>query len=588
VASVIGRQFSAEPLQVIADTPLQQTVLQLLADLSEAEMTRLITADPEWIYLFQHAMTHEVAYESLPYARRQQLHAAVASWLATKYQHNLKPLHPVLAYHYSRADNHSKALEFALLAADEARHIFANREAIDLYNLAERHLAALADESLWETAVHLYLSRGNVLILLGDLATAFADAENALALADENGDQGSTAVAYNLMAEIRYRQGAFDEVQVLTAKIIKELNSVAAKDQLARAYIWAGWTASSKLDYSVAMEYLEMAKQICQQENDNYLLARVYEAISFTRYSQKELELSLMAMQQGVELSREFSTPINVGIALSNVGFVQFTLGRYQEAVRTFNEAVQIGKESGKNLYALAMTNRAAAYSRLGNFESALADFEAAVDLLTTMNYPSLLVEAHLFWGFEYFCPLQRWQKAKGQFEQAQSLIDLQPESYIEEMARLLIGLGQVEIFSGSLSTAKKYLREAHKLIDEKELIWWQPIVEYFLGIACKNQDNLTHAESYFQSSLISAKEGCPDFNALAYLSLAELETNLQKREELLEKSVLTAKNRSRFGDKLVCFQRAGHLLSESKNGRLKKLGEECLASVNKAGFVLS
>ncbi|VAW39087.1 Adenylate cyclase, partial [hydrothermal vent metagenome] len=76
VASVIGRQFAAEPLQVIAETPTQQAVLSLLADLSKTEMTRLITADPEWVYLFQHAMTHEVAYESLPYARRQLLHAA--------------------------------------------------------------------------------------------------------------------------------------------------------------------------------------------------------------------------------------------------------------------------------------------------------------------------------------------------------------------------------------------------------------------------------------------------------------------------------------------------------------------------------
>mgnify|MGYP002622782712 CR=1 FL=1 len=586
VASVIGRQFSAEPLQVIADTPMHKTVLQLLSDLSEAEMTRLITADPEWIYLFQHAMTHEVAYESLPYARRQQLHAAVANWLATKYEHNLKPLHSVLAYHYSRADIHSKALEYALLAADEARHIFANREAIDLYNLAERHLTALSDDDLWETAVHLYLSRGNVLILLGDLATAFADAEKALALANENEDQGSTAVAYNLMAEIRYRQGAFDEVQVLTAKIIDDLSKVAAKDQLARAYIWAGWAASSKLDYSAALDYLELAKQICQRENNNYLLARVYEAISFTRYSQKELELSLKAMQQGVELSREFSTPINVGIALSNVGFVQFTLGRYEEAVATFNEAVQIGKESGKNLYALAMTNRAAAYSRLGNFESALADFEAAVDLLTTMNYPSLLVEAHLFWGFEYFCPLQQWQQAKSQFEQAQTLIDLQPESYIEERARLWVGLGQVEAFSGSLTEAKKFLSDAYHLIQERELIWWLPIVEYFLGVVSQRQGERVEATSYFRRSLSSAKEGSPDFNALVYLGLAELETNLQKREEFLEKTVMTARSRSRFGDKLVCFDRAGRLLLGSRDGRLKKLGEKCLAAVNKVGLV--
>ena len=579
VASVIGRQFSAEPLQVIAETPRQKTVLNLLSDLSESEMTRLITADPEWVYLFQHAMTHEVAYESLPYARRQQLHAAVAAWLAIKYQNNLKPLHAVLAYHYSRAANHAQALQYATLAADEARNIFANREAIELYNLAETHLTALGVKSRWETAVHLYLSRGNVLILLGDLTTAFTDAENALALANVHDDQGSTAVAYNLMAEIRYRQGAFDEVQDLTTKTINDLKNGIDKDQLARAYIWAGWAASSKLNYSAALRDLERAEEICKQENNNLLLARVYEAISFTRYSQKELVLSLEAMQQGVELSREFSTPINIGIALSNVGFVQYTLGQYEEAVRTFNEAVLIGKESGKNLYALATTNRAATFSRLGDFKSALADFEHAVDLLATMNYPSLQVEAHLFWGFEYFGVLQKWQEARKQYEEAERLIDLQPDSYIEEKARLLAGLGQVEIHSGSLAKAKIYLRDSYKLIDEKELIWWRPIAEYFLGIVSKLEGNAVQASRYFQKSLSSSQNGCPDFKPLVYLELANLELEVEKREDLLEECILSARHRSRYGDKILCLENAGFLLSKSDKDRLRLLGEESLAT---------
>ncbi|MBK8901871.1 MAG: tetratricopeptide repeat protein [Anaerolineaceae bacterium] len=577
VASVIGRQFSAEPLQVIAQTPLQQTVLRLLTDLSDAEMTQLVTADPEWIYLFQHAMTHEVAYESLPYARRQQLHAAVASWLAHKYQHNLKPLHSVLAYHYSRADNHQEALQYAILAADEARNIFANREAIDLYTLAERHLQALADEGLWETAVHLYLSRGNVLILLGGLTTAFTDAEKALDLAQGNGDQGSTAVAYNLMAEIRYRQGAFDDVKSLTGIIINKLKTVADPDQLARAYIWAGWAASSRLDYSAAMLYLERAKDICQQENNNYLLARVYEAISFTRYSEKELELSLEAMQQGVELSREFSTPINVGIALSNVGFVQFTLGQYQEAVKTFDEAVSIGKESGKNLYALAMTNRAAALSRLGSFKAALSDFESALDLLTTMNYPSLQVEAHLFWGFEYYSPLQKWDEAKVQYEAAKQLIDLQPESYIEETARLLVGLGQVELNSGNTLAAKQYLQDAYKLMNDKDLIWWQPVAEHFLGIVFKLEGNFFEAINWFERSLSASEDGCPDFKCFTFLELASFASGPEEREALLEKSILSATERSRFMDKVACYKTAGPLLAQSRIQRLRTIGENCL-----------
>ena len=578
VASVIGRQFAAEPLEVIADTPLQKSVLSLLADLSKAEMTRLITADPEWVYLFQHAMTHEVAYESLPYARRQQLHAAVATWLATKYQSNLKPLHAVLAYHYSRADNHAKAVQFAILAADDARNIFANREAVDLYTLAETHLAVLEIERYWETAVHLYLSRGAVLILLGDLATAFTDAENALDLAAKYDDQGSTAVAYNLMAEIRYRQGQFQDVLSLASIVVDSMENQAAPDQLARSYIWAGWAASSQMDYEHALFLLNKAEKICKQQNDNYLLARVYEALGFTHYLLKDLDRSLQAMKQSVSLSRQFSTPINIGLSLSNIGFVQFTSGKYEEAVLTFNEAVAIGRESGRNLLAPALTNRAAALSRLGKFSVALSDFEEAIDLLATMNYPSLQVEALLFWGFEYFSVLQQWQEARAKYEEAQKLIELQPDSYIEEKARLLIGLGQVELSTNNLEAAKQFLEKATKLIDEKKLIWWRPIADYFLGISTLQEKNNAVAKKYFLAGLSASEIGCPDFMPMHYLELAKLEQKGLNQRKLLVNCIETAKERSRFTDKVDCLREAGQmLLAYDQQPELFELGENSI-----------
>ncbi|MBK8130983.1 MAG: hypothetical protein IPK53_19405 [bacterium] len=51
-------------------------------------------------------------------------------------------LHP-LAYHYNRAGIHQEGLHYALAAANDARDIFSNQEAVELYNLAEAHLPAL-------------------------------------------------------------------------------------------------------------------------------------------------------------------------------------------------------------------------------------------------------------------------------------------------------------------------------------------------------------------------------------------------------------------------------------------------------------
>ncbi|MCA9953842.1 MAG: tetratricopeptide repeat protein, partial [Anaerolineales bacterium] len=589
VASVIGRQFSAEPLQVIAQTPLQQTVLRLLTDLSEAEMTRLVTADPEWIYLFQHAMTHEVAYESLPYARRQFLHAAVASWLAQKYQHNLKPLHSLLAYHYSRADNHPEALQYAILAADEARNIFANREAIDLYTLAEKHLQALADDGLWETAVHLYLSRGNVLILLGDLTTAFTDAEKALELAQVNGDQGSTAVAYNLMAEIRYRQGAFDEVQTLTQKVIDSQEESIEADQLARAYIWAGWAASSKLDHETGLKWLQKARDICARTNNNYRLALALEAIGFVYYGQRNLENALEAMQQSVDLSRDFSTPVNIGFAQNNVAFIEFEAGRAEDALKTFDEAVALGRTTSRNLLAITLYNQAAVYAYLGQFASARANLNEALELLDPIQHSRQMIELNLYWGYDFSMALKDYADARMRFETAKEIIDRQPEYYPEERARLLIGLGQLELAAENWLLAHNLLVEAKELIEARQLSWWAPAVHYYLALVhVQAMDLLAAKEELLQGLAKIEQSGCPDYKPLLLIKLAEIATDDANRFELISEAVAVAERRARFVDRITCLKKAGELLLRFASDNASKNGKDILEEARRLESVLN
>jgi tetratricopeptide (TPR) repeat protein len=577
VASVIGRQFAAEPLTMLSAEPSPQVVVEMLANLSAAEMTRLVEAAPAWIYLFQHAMTHEVAYESLPFGRRQMLHALIADWLIETHEDNLPPIYPALAYHYGRAANDEKGLEYALKAGHAARDIFANQEAVDLYSQAERHLQALGEEGWWETAVDLYLSRSNALIRLGNLDVAFNDATHALRIAEQHQVINALAQSCNLMAQIRYRQGDYEAVLRLTNRAITLSSKELPADLLASAYTWAGWAASSQMHYDLALSYLNQAEQICVAENDNFRLALVMEAVSYTHYLRQEMELSLAAMQRSVALSRQFSTPINLGIALNNIGFVQYMLGRYDEAVQTFDEAVVIGRESGRNLLVPALSNRAAALCGMGHFSAALLDFQEADDLLRSMNYPGLWVEMRLFWGFEYYSALAEWEQARQQFEQARQWMDLQPEAYGEERVRLLLGLGLVDLRQGSLPEAQTWLHDADLLIAERGFAWWQPVVAYFLGLLYLQNRQQVEAKAHFERGLAASNEGgCPDYKPLLLLQLALLEEG-EKQAAYLEQCVTAVNKRSRFLDRLWCLRQAGTLLARYPEPQRQELGQRCL-----------
>lgn len=589
VASVIGRQFGLDTLGGINPDRSRNFLVELLSELSDAEMTQLIAYDPELTYLFQHAMTREVAYESLPYARRQSLHEAIADWLAERYADNLKPLYPVLAYHYSRTDIHEKGLHYALAAAHDARDIFANKEAIELYRLAETHLKAMGEETWWETAVEIYLARGQVLLLLGDFVTATVDSERAIVLATVHNDASKMAQSCNLLAELKYRQSSFEDVQTLTEQVIASFSDQVPADEQARAYQWAGMAASAMLNYESALMRLGQAEQICQATHNNRRMARVLEAIAFVYYSQKQLERALEAMQKSVALSRDFSNPVNVGFALSNIALIQSNLGKIEEALTTLNEAIQLARGTSRNLLAYALSNRAEVLTWLGRFAEALRDFEESHNEFAEMADESGLVETYLLWAYEYSSALGEWQEAKAYFDEAKRLIEAKPDSYPEKLPRLLIGLGQIELKNGSIRQAEMLFQQAESLIEERYLAWWRPIAYYFAGLA-KIEAGDREGGNVCLSKARDAIEqgGCPDYLPLIYLELAKLERNHQQRLHLFERSIKAANERSRTMDRIVCLETAGKILLDCDELPFQQIGDAALHTADKLKTSLS
>ena len=71
-------------------------------------------------YIFKHALTQEVAYNSLLLERRKQLHEHVGHAIETIYTASLDDHVAELAHHFSRSGNQSKAVEYLHLAGTQA------------------------------------------------------------------------------------------------------------------------------------------------------------------------------------------------------------------------------------------------------------------------------------------------------------------------------------------------------------------------------------------------------------------------------------------------------------------------------------
>ena len=101
--------------------------------LTQAVLTVREQPEPDLAYGFRHALTQEVAYESLPYATRSTLHERLGDYIETSAVGRLDQHLDQLAYHYALGQNETKKREYLLKAARRAQGVYANAAAIDYY-----------------------------------------------------------------------------------------------------------------------------------------------------------------------------------------------------------------------------------------------------------------------------------------------------------------------------------------------------------------------------------------------------------------------------------------------------------------------
>jgi class 3 adenylate cyclase/pimeloyl-ACP methyl ester carboxylesterase len=132
VAAVIGREFTLRVLERAAER-----AGDVVCELSGLELIYEKASHPELAYMFKHALTHDVAYQTLLERERRELHGKIARLIEELYADRLPEFYETLAYQYERADVPERAAHYALLSGERAAKHLAP-EAEDHFRRAAR------------------------------------------------------------------------------------------------------------------------------------------------------------------------------------------------------------------------------------------------------------------------------------------------------------------------------------------------------------------------------------------------------------------------------------------------------------------
>ena len=134
-AAVIGKDVPFGLLRAIADMP-EDALRRGLEHLQAAEFLYEISLFPDLEFTFKHALTHQVAYDTLVEERRRQLHAKIATAMEQLYADRLVEHAERLAYHTVRAGLAKKAVQYLREAGLKALERSAHRESTELLQQA--------------------------------------------------------------------------------------------------------------------------------------------------------------------------------------------------------------------------------------------------------------------------------------------------------------------------------------------------------------------------------------------------------------------------------------------------------------------
>jgi len=516
-ASVIGREFAFRILQAV--TSLREDLKSSLLTLQDLEFIYEKTLFPELEYIFKHALTRDVAYNSLLIKKRKETHERVARAIEEIYADRLEECYEILAYHYSLSEYNQKAYLYLKLSGDKAARNYANLEALRFYKEALRMLDAQPeDEALRREKIELLIGAQAPLFKLGYPQDSLEILHRSEALAQELGDQRALAQFHrslslyhtfkgDLSLGVQYAEKCFSE-----SELVEEMDLVVqSADQLCFAYFmqgdnlrsadvsrraldlferheldkrlttgglnvysllcsWLGISLSQLGCFGEARTVLEKGLRNAHECNDWFQIGMGMQGLCTIDLFEGESTGMIAHAREYVQYSEKGEIAMNLGLGWSMLGFGYFLRGEYETARGYAEKGLSIQKESGMNHLALycywflsliLVGMGDLAYARKNCGESLKIAQEVRARHLEGMA----LIQLGVITGKE---DLSRIEEARGTIQQGISI--LEELKLIPSLGMGYIYLGELLIDAGRKDEARESLKKAESLYLEMEI----------------------------------------------------------------------------------------------------------------------
>jgi class 3 adenylate cyclase len=479
VASVVGRDFAFRILQTI--TGMREELKSYLLNLQGLEFIYEKSLFPELEYVFKHALTQEVAYNSLLKKKRTEIHEKIGKAIEQIYPERLEEFYEMLAYHYSKSENSNKAYQYLKLSGNKATKNYSNWEALGFYKVAIHVLSKMPEtEENKREQVEVRLSMAGPMLYLNWPEGSFENIREGERLSKDLGDEKSLAylqtlagVYYawkkgDLLLGIKYCEDSYRESE----KINNIGLMASAGGYLCLLYWWAGECRKS---VSVASKIIALLEKTQRQSEsfgrpfNLYSVIHAWYANCTTMLGNFEKAKALL--EKGLDFGLKIKDIRSLAVLELQSGFARNFMGKGKDAIAHLQNCIRYCEQGFFYLFGITWVNLGWSYYLLGDLKTAREFTHKGLKFHSG-------AENQADMGFFYWL-LSMIDLDSGDLENAQNHAELQGIKILDELklkalyAPGYLYLGELYADTGQKDKSLEALKKAERLFREMGMDYW-------------------------------------------------------------------------------------------------------------------
>jgi predicted ATPase len=393
--SVIEREFTYQLISKVTSLPESELTSHLTA-LKDSELLYERGIYPRTSYIFRHALTREVVYNSVLTQRRKDLHEASGRAMEDLNKEELPEHYEALALHYVNSENYEKAAEFSKRAAGKAEKAASFPVAIAFSNQQISCLEKMPrTEAITKkiidarTAYALYLAQLNHFFEAGEAVHPISDSAIKLnykrRICQIRTIQGT--FHFNVEEDFPRAYRAFEEALRISEEVKDIVTSVLAS-------FWFGCALGQDCEFEKAAHHLKKAVDINSAVNNLWGIAAMKANLALCCYLYSgNIGTGFRISNEAVRIAEESSDTYSRGMTYSIHGSACYAKGLIEDAIRHSSTGAELCEKINLHSYAMLANFRLGEiYCETGDFPKSRKYYEKAISTLKgNRQFPSWL-----------------------------------------------------------------------------------------------------------------------------------------------------------------------------------------------------